>query len=82
MALQLSVDRDQLTPVYIDLCVKNPLLARLEGQVKSYGWTDLEIRTLQLIAACNSNASLHQRIQDLEAEISLRVNSPQVIAKR
>lgn len=55
---QISASREDLPGLYMEILQQNPLLARVEGTMKSIGWSDLEIRTYQLLAACASNASL------------------------
>lgn len=64
---QVSFTREQLAVVYAELLAQNPLLARMEGQCRSLGWSDAEIRTAQLAIACKSNASLTARVKELEA---------------
>ena len=64
--LQVSVTREELPIAYRQLLLENPLLARIEGETRTLGWSDEEIRTLQLLAACRSNASLMNRVLDLE----------------
>lgn len=63
---QLSVTREDLPKAYAEAIVNNPLLGRIEGSCRSIGWTDQEIRTLQLLAAVNSNASISERLRELE----------------
>lgn len=63
----VQVTREELPGKYLELLVKNPLLARIEGQCLTVNWTNSEIRTLQLLAACASNASLTARVKELEA---------------
>ena len=58
--------REEVVYRYAELLRDNPLLARIEGQCKAIGWTDEEIRTLQLIVAVSSNASLQQRLKEVE----------------
>lgn len=66
---QVSIEREQLPIEYADLLNKNPLLGRIEGSAKTIGWSDLEIRTFQLITAVASNASLQQRLTELESKL-------------
>lgn len=68
--LEVSFTREQLAVVYVELLVQNPLLARLEGQCRSLGWSDAEIRTVQLAIACKSNAGLVASVQELERTIT------------
>lgn len=69
MALQVSASREQLPILYQEILSQNPLLGRIEGECKTVGWTDVEIRTIQLLAACKSNASLTERLQQMERSI-------------
>lgn len=59
--------RDELPKLYAELLVQNPLLARIEGQCRAIYWLESEIRTVQLLTACASNASLTARVKELEA---------------
>ncbi len=72
---QVSLTRDQLKPEYEALLRKNPLLARIEAQTANVGWSAEEIRAFQLIVAVASNASLQQRIMELEQTIEQMVAS-------
>lgn len=67
---QVQVTREELPLAYVDLLRKNPLLGRIEGSARTIGWSDLEIRTMQLLTAVNSNASLQQRLRELEASLA------------
>jgi hypothetical protein len=67
---QVQATRENLPLQYAELLNDNPLLARIEGQCRAIGWTDSEIRTMQLLAACKSNSSLQQRLMELEAAIT------------
>jgi len=67
---QVQVTREELPIRYADLLHKNPLLGRIEGGMKVIGWTDLEIRTAQLLTAVASNASLQQRLRELEESLA------------
>jgi hypothetical protein len=67
---QVQVTREALPFQYADLLGKNPLLARIEGSCKAIHWTDLEVRTAQLITAVASNASLQARLQELEHSLT------------
>ena len=60
---------EELPLLYLDIKSKNNLLERIEMQAKSCSWTDLEIRTLQLVIAVYSNASLQQRLMELEQRL-------------
>lgn len=64
--IQVEASREQLPFLYDDLLAQNPLLGRIEGQCRTVNWTNDEIRTLQLLAACRSNASLTKRLKELE----------------
>lgn len=65
--IQIQATRQDLPVLYAEVLSQNPLLARMEGQCLTVNWTDQEIRTLQLLAACASNASLTARVKELEA---------------
>jgi len=67
---QVECSREELSPRYIDLLAKNPLLARIEGSCRTIGWSDVETRTFQLLTAVASNASLQQRLTELEASLA------------
>lgn len=67
---QVSFTREQLAIVYAELLAQNPLLARMEGQCRSLGWSEAEIRTAQLAIACTSNAGLTARVRELESSIA------------
>jgi hypothetical protein len=67
---QVQVTREELPIGYAELLNRNPLLGRMEGECKLIHWTDLEIRTAQLIVAVASNASLQQRLLELEQSLS------------
>jgi hypothetical protein len=71
--IQVKANKDELEPQYKQSLEANPLLARIEVQCKAVGWTDFEIRTFQLLTAVQSNASMSQRIQELEATIQKMV---------
>lgn len=71
--LQISTKREELTSRYAEILSQNPLLQRVESQLKIINWTDEEIRTLQLLLACASNASLQQRLMELERSLTARV---------
>ena len=60
--MEISLSKEQLKEEYLDLLIKNPLLARIEGAGRTAGWTDEQIRTYQLIIAVRSNASLQDRL--------------------
>lgn len=64
--VQVQCDQAELPARYAECVQKNPLLARIEGTCKTIGWTEVEIRTIQLLTAVQSNASLQARITDLE----------------
>lgn len=71
-----SSDPSTLNAQYMEVLTQNPLLARAEGEAKSMGWTDLQIRTFQLLAACRSNASLMERAKQLEESLDRAINGP------
>ena len=62
----VSFERTDLTPIYQELLINNPLLARIETSLKLKGWTELEIRTAQLQVAVKSNQSIQRRNAELE----------------
>jgi hypothetical protein len=66
---QIQCTREELPVLYAQVLNQNPLLARIEGSCRTIGWTDAEIRTMQLLAACRSNGSLTQRLQELEQSL-------------
>jgi hypothetical protein len=69
---KVTVTREELPMRYREIIAQNPLLARLEGETRGLGWTDVEIRTLQLLVACHSNASLKERLESLEDSFKRR----------
>lgn len=69
---QLECRREELPGLYAEVLQQNPLLGRLEGKLRAIGWTDEEIRTVQLLAACKSNASLMQRLKEIETSLGRR----------
>lgn len=71
---QISASRDDLPGLYEEILRQNPLLARLEGTLRSIGWSDTEIRTYQLLAACASNASLKAALEGKQV-----INNPQAL---
>lgn len=68
--IQVQASREELPNLYMEVLDQNPLLARIEGECRTVHWTNEEIRTLQLLAACRSNASLQLRLAELERGIS------------
>lgn len=66
----ISIPREDVPFAYADLLEKNPLLGRIEGSLKAVHWTDLEIRTMQLLTAVASNSSLQQRLKELESNLA------------
>ena len=70
MAITFTISRDALPAAYASVLTQNPLLARAEGEMRSHQWTELEIRTIQLLTACRSNASLTQRLKELEESLA------------
>lgn len=64
--MKLEITREQLSVAYAEVLAQNDLLARVEGQTRTLGWTDQEIRTVQLLLACKSNKSLSDRVRELE----------------
>lgn len=68
--IHAECSRDNLPFIYVDIINKNPCLGRIEGACRTVNWTDLEIRTAQLQAAVNSNASLMARLKEYEAAFS------------
>ena len=70
---QISLPREKLPTAYAECLKNNPLLGRIEGAAKTIQWSDLEIRTLQLLTAVQSNASLQQRLRELEQSLGKRI---------
>jgi len=68
-ALQIQCTRQDLPVRYAEILAQNPLLGRIEGECKTVNWSDEEIRTIQLLAACASNASLSRRVKELESRL-------------
>jgi hypothetical protein len=68
-SLKVQCTRQDLPVRYVELLAQNPLLARIEGECRTVNWSDEEIRTIQLLAACASNASLTQRVKELESRL-------------
>jgi hypothetical protein len=66
--MQFSFTKETLPQAYAEAVVNNPLLARIEATGRELGWTDLEIRTAQLLVAVESNASLMKRLMVGPAE--------------
>jgi len=64
---RVSVTREELGLRYQEILFQNDLLARVEKETRLIGWTDEEIRTFQLLLACASNASLKNRVIELES---------------
>lgn len=64
---KVDLRREDLRVDYARLLIQNPLLGRMEGEMKIINWSDEEIRTAQLLIACASNASLKKRVEELEA---------------
>lgn len=68
---QFTAGREDLPGLYREVLEQNPLLGRIQGEQRGLGWTDEEIRTYQLLVACKSNASLTQRLAELERRIAV-----------
>jgi hypothetical protein len=66
---QVEGNEESLPQQYRECLLRNPLLGRIEGAQKAVGWKELSIRTFQLLVAVKSNASLQQRITELEQEL-------------
>lgn len=64
--IQLTFTKEELPMRYLEIKLQNPMLERMEKDLKLSGFTDEEIRTMQLLIACASNASLQQRIKEME----------------
>lgn len=77
--VQLKCSREDLPRLYRDAVAKNPLLARLAGEVTSLGWTSEEIVTAQLLVCLTSNASLAQRLKEMEAGLASLPPLPRLI---
>ena len=69
---QVVAPRQDLPGLYRELVLRNPLLGRVEGEAKLAGWTDEEVRTVQLLVAVRSNESLQARLTELEAGLRKR----------
>jgi len=69
MPNQFVCSREDLPGLYAEVRAQNGLLERLERELRAIGWTDEEIRTVQLLAACKSNASLTERLQSIEKQL-------------
>lgn len=69
---QVQCNRGELPVKYAECVANNPLLGRIEGEAKAIGWTDEEIRTMQLLTAVASNASLQARLQEMEKGLASR----------
>jgi len=67
----VSAEREQLPLLYADLIVQNPLIGRIEDACKQILWTDEEIRTLQLVTACESNASQLKRLREIDLDLAI-----------
>lgn len=67
--VQVKSTREELPIKYAEVLAQNPLLGRIEGSCRAVLWSEVEIRTLQLLAACASNASLIQRLTELEERL-------------
>lgn len=67
---QVTATREDLPKLYAEVLEQNPLLGRIEGALRTAGWTGEEIRTFQLLTACRSNASLTTRLRELEVAIA------------
>lgn len=68
--IQVQATREELGIKYAECVANNPLLARIEGQCRSLGWTDAEIRTMQLLTAVASNADMLRRLREYELNIT------------
>lgn len=68
---EVKFTKEELPLLYQQLLKQNPLLARTEGAAKVQQFTDLEIRTIQLLLACKSNASLTQALDDARKSIAV-----------
>lgn len=63
--------REELPGLYVQVIAQNPLLSRIANELRLIGWTEEEIRTIQLLAACKSNASLTERLKEVENRIAV-----------
>lgn len=66
MGIQFSFTREDLSKFYEEACARNPLLFRMETELKIINWSAEEIRTAQLLAALQSNASLTDALKSSE----------------
>lgn len=62
-----TASREELKGLYREVIEQNPLLGRIEASLKGLRWTDEEIRTYQLLIACQSNASLKAELEKFNA---------------
>jgi hypothetical protein len=66
-----NCSREDLPRLYSEITRQNPLLGRIERELRLIGWTEEEIRTIQLLAACKSNASLTEYAKSIENRIAV-----------
>jgi hypothetical protein len=66
-----TCNREDLPRLYREVAEQNALLGRIENELRLISWTDEEIRTIQLLAACKSNASLTGRLKEVESRIAV-----------
>lgn len=64
---EFSASQGDLPGMYQEVLRENPLLRRIETQLKLLAWTEEQIRTFQLLVACQSNATLVKECEDLRA---------------
>ncbi len=68
--VQEVVAREDLRSAYDQALRDAPFLARLEAAGRVAGWTDLEIRTFQVVRAVHSNQTLERRVKELEVAVN------------
>lgn len=59
----LELEQAQMPSKYRECLLINPLLGRIEITAKGAGWSELAIVQYQLLVACQSNASLQERLK-------------------
>jgi hypothetical protein len=67
---KFSASREDLIGLCRECEEKNPLLARIRGQLVSLGWTEEEILRYQLLICVTSNASIQAHASELERHIA------------
>ena len=68
---EFSASKEDLTGLCREAEEKNPLLARIRGQLVSLGWTEEEILRYQLLICVKSNASLQAHAKEVERRLAV-----------